>query len=626
MPFVNILILSGNQQVAGTTSDFDGKFKFINIPAGEYDLKATMVGYTPYFKKKIKVRLDSVLTVNITMESNGVSLDEVQVIQYAVPLIDHDKTSVGAPKKTKAVQTPSTFQTPPTRVEETNLDYQAGQLTASELNDFSKWDLWKDIEANDLKEMQKLWRLSPDNRYSVQVKGNNNKPVVDAEVQLLNSAGSVIWKTRTDNTGKAELWGSFGGSDEKAKSLRVKYNNTEYNHDAPHPFKEGINVMLLPVECNRAKSVDIMFVVDATGSMNDEIRYLKSELNNIISTVKENNPAMKTRTASVFYCADGNSQETYSSDFSNEPSVTSDFVSVQNHGCGGEEAVDKALETAVNLNWSESSHARIMFMILDAPPYRDEETVAQLQAATRKAAEKGIRVVPVVCSAEEMSMALPLEYIMRSIALATNGTYVFLTDHSNIGNAHATPVTDSYDVEYLNDLIKRIINQYTYSTPCDLIVEQGISDTTVVFAKEIIAHEVVDSTRAIASAQPGNIIVDLRPKPDANLQDSTAVQATVDNNNNNQSGNPDNAAGTEVNNIPVAPGIKYFPNPTTGEITVLTTGDIKELMIFDISGKLLQIVKAEPETHISLANYSSGIYFIRFSANGSSMTGKIILQ
>ena len=57
----------------------------------------------------------------------------------------------------------------------------------------------------------------------------------------------------------------------KANNIRVTYNNQTFNYNDPHEFKSGINVMILPAECKVPEVVDIMFVVDATGSMDDEI-------------------------------------------------------------------------------------------------------------------------------------------------------------------------------------------------------------------------------------------------------------------------------------------------------------------------------------------------------------------
>jgi myo-inositol-hexaphosphate 3-phosphohydrolase len=35
----------------------------------------------------------------------------------------------------------------------------------------------------------------------------------------------------------------------------------------------------------------------------------------------------------------------------------------------------------------------------------------------------------------------------------------------------------------------------------------------------------------------------------------------------------------------------YYPNPTTGLVTIITDVDIAELYVTDLSGKLLQVVK-----------------------------------
>ena len=49
---------------------------------------------------------------------------------------------------------------------------------------------------------------------------------------------------------------------------------------------------------------------------------------------------------------------------------------------------------------------------------------------------------------------------MRFMAMSTNGTYVFLTDDSGIGNSHLKPTTGSFQVEQLNGLMNRLIRKY----------------------------------------------------------------------------------------------------------------------------------------------------------------------
>ncbi len=47
------------------------------------------------------------------------------------------------------------------------------------------------------------------------------------------------------------------------------------------------------------------------------------------------------------------------------------------------------------------------------------------------------------------------------MAMFTDGTYTFITNHSGIGNDHLTPTIGEYQVELLNDLIVRLVTKYT---------------------------------------------------------------------------------------------------------------------------------------------------------------------
>ena len=55
---------------------------------------------------------------------------------------------------------------------------------------------------------------------------------------------------------------------------------------------------------------------------------------------------------------------------------------------------------------------------------------------------------------------------MRTLAIATNGRLLFLTDDSGIGDAHAEPSVGPYRVEKANDLIFRLILEFAAFKPC----------------------------------------------------------------------------------------------------------------------------------------------------------------
>lgn len=96
IPFVNIIVELGGTQAGGTTSDFDGNYTIKPITPGRYDIKATYVGYKPIMIRGVVIKSDQITFENITMESTMVEIPTFEVIDYKVPLIDKDKTSVGA--------------------------------------------------------------------------------------------------------------------------------------------------------------------------------------------------------------------------------------------------------------------------------------------------------------------------------------------------------------------------------------------------------------------------------------------------------------------------------------------------------------------------------------------------
>jgi hypothetical protein len=97
--------------------------------------------------------------------------------------------------------------------------------------------------------------------------------------------------------------------------------------------------------------------------------------------------------------------------------------------------------------------------VLDAPPHGDSATLARVRAAIASAAQKGIRVIPVSASGIDK----PTEFLLRFFAVATGGTYVFLTDDSGIGDPHLdpSPTIGPFQVEFLNQLLARVIASRT---------------------------------------------------------------------------------------------------------------------------------------------------------------------
>lgn len=337
----------------------------------------------------------------------------------------------------------------------------AGQITAAEWNDLVNWDFWLNLGQNEEFNLAKdNWKFFPQNRYSFLVKDQNNNPLIDCAVWLRDKNGDAIWKARTDNEGRAELWLNLNGQTEEDPSVAVSYGGQQIVVVDPIPVGQGINEVSMHAAGYFENNADILFVVDATGSMGDEIEYLKSELMDVTRRVKEGNSVIDLRMGAVFYRDEGDVYITRVSPFSSSLTGTIQFIEGQHADGGGdyEEAVHTALNTAVTqLSWNEHARARLLFLVLDAPAHHTDAIVSDLNAIIKLAAEKGIKIIPVSASGVNKNA----EFLFRFFAIATNGTYVFITNNSGIGGDHIEATVGEYEVELLNDLIVRVINQYT---------------------------------------------------------------------------------------------------------------------------------------------------------------------
>ncbi len=110
-----------------------------------------------------------------------------------------------------------------------------------------------------------------------------------------------------------------------------------------------------------------------------------------------------------------------------------------------------------NHQWRDDARARLLFLVLDAPPHYTQDRITRLQNIARAAADRGVRIIPVAAS----GISKETEFLLRFLDIATGGTYVFITGHSGIGGSHIEPTVGGYNVEFLNNLLVRVITGYT---------------------------------------------------------------------------------------------------------------------------------------------------------------------
>ncbi|MBK8543960.1 MAG: VWA domain-containing protein [Caulobacteraceae bacterium] len=201
------------------------------------------------------------------------------------------------------------------------------------------------------------------------------------------------------------------------------------------------------------RNFDLAIVVDATGSMSDELEYLKAELGSIVGDLREDHPDLDIRIGLVAYRDTDDDFVTRTFPLTGDISSMQGNLAQQRAGGGGDypEAVEQAMARAVALNWRENAVRSILF-VADAPPHADD--IATTWRSAEVARSKRIQIVPVGAS----GVGPGAEYVMRAMAAVTQSRYIFLTDDSGIGNPHAPPTVDCYLVTSLESLIQRTLD------------------------------------------------------------------------------------------------------------------------------------------------------------------------
>lgn len=334
--------------------------------------------------------------------------------------------------------------------EETLPSIPAGQLTCSALDDNKYYDYWKSL-ANSTQEGKGVFQeykenfaFNTYNRFNLTVKNGKNIKVKikdeDCSAYVDNLSKVNLFPSETKETYEVEI--SYKDSSDTSQTITKTVTDGE-EIDLENTFALS----------NR---LELMFVIDATGSMGDEIDYLKAEIDDVISRVKEEKNDANIYLAILMYRDEGDEYVTRYSDFTLDIASQQNFLKQQSANGGGdfEEAVDVALTEAINKQWTPSA-TKLLFHVADAPSH--DKDVSTWNLAVKKAAENGIKIVTVASSGIDKKT----EYFFRSQSLLTSGQYVYLTNHSGIGGDHLEPtIQEELVVEYLNDCLVRLVSIY----------------------------------------------------------------------------------------------------------------------------------------------------------------------
>jgi Mg-chelatase subunit ChlD len=192
----------------------------------------------------------------------------------------------------------------------------------------------------------------------------------------------------------------------------------------------------MPLSSERPK-IDVVFVLDTTGSMSGLIGAAKEKIWSIASSMASAQPAPIIRMGLVGYRDRGDEYVTRVVDLSGD--IDTMYATLMqftaNGGGDAPESVNQALYEAVNsMSWSQDANAyKVIFLVGDAPPHMDYPDDVKYPQSLAMAAAKGIVVNTIQCGNDADTRQR-----WQDIASISHGSY-FSVDQAGSAVAIATP-------------------------------------------------------------------------------------------------------------------------------------------------------------------------------------------
>ena len=369
-----------------------------------------------------------------------------------------------SPKAEEELETASTKDKDQTNTKHRSQP-QRRELQASNTDDNEKWQ-----EYLTYRNGHHPYRTHPfpvNNRTTLTLAQQDNLPVHDAPVTI-SVDGQQIFHGRTYADGTL----MFFPKERPEDGFDVEVATTP-----PHLFKslelpeDMQNIFVLGNQPGRPEKqpLDVLFLIDSTGSMADEIHRIKATLLSIAESISTLPSQPDLRFAMVAYRDRGDDYVTRTFAFESDPEEFLRTIQHLQAQADGDypESLNEALHAAVNdVKWRETNTVRLMFLIADAPPHLDYQQDHSYAKDMVTAREKGIKVHAVATSGLDPQG----EYIFRQIAQNTRGRFVFLLYPTGKQGQLTTPhqVGNNYQPEHLDNLIVRLVTQeLAYLNPQD---------------------------------------------------------------------------------------------------------------------------------------------------------------
>lgn len=346
-------------------------------------------------------------------------------------------------------------------------------LQAGEIDDNADWDTYQEYRNNYLNQYGTYMINDVDttDRKLIRVLDENGLPLQGACVQVFHGE-SLIDETLTYATGLTMFFPNLRETTRYVNSFRVVVTQGQTVQETTLDREELGDVVTveLPIEPQQAQTqLDVLFLLDATGSMADEIAQLQDNILSISAQIDALPGAVDVRYGLVSYRDRGDAYVTRFFDFTADVTAFQRELSRVVAAGGGDypEALNEGLDVALNAaDWRGPHAVKLVFLVADAPPHIDYQDDTQYDVLMRQALGRGIKIHPIASSGLQPEG----EYILRQIGQFTMGHFVFLTyedsvpgtpgaerEDLDVGDPEDEQGVGDYSVSQLDELVLRLI-------------------------------------------------------------------------------------------------------------------------------------------------------------------------
>ncbi|MCB9706814.1 MAG: VWA domain-containing protein [Myxococcales bacterium] len=299
---------------------------------------------------------------------------------------------------------------------------------------------------------EQLQELDVDGRVLVRVVDRDGAPIPGATVSLVDAYQRELWRATTYGDGRAPIYPrlalrlSQGAADDLTVVVKAE-GATERER-----YKGAGNdlTIALPVarQLPQELTLDVLFIIDTTGSMGDEIAQIKQSLLAVTDKIRGLEQRARLRYGAVLYRDIYDSYVTMAHPFTEDIKAFDEALRQIDAGGGGDypESVNQGLAQGVlGMEWEPGS-ARVAFLIGEAPPQMRYKGDILYGESLLEALARGIRIHAVAASGLD-----PLgSAVFRQVAQFTRGKFIFIEYGRDLAGSAARHGVSSGDLNANN--------------------------------------------------------------------------------------------------------------------------------------------------------------------------------